>query len=57
MLRAALLCLLIALVAGGLGFYGVAGVAMGVAKFIFGLFLALFVIFLIAAFMVGRAIM
>ena len=56
MLRLALLCLLIAIVAGGLGFYGVAGVAMGVARLIFGFFIALFVIFLIVAFIAGRAI-
>jgi uncharacterized membrane protein YtjA (UPF0391 family) len=55
-LKFALACLVIALVAGALGFTGVAGAFMGIAKFVFGLFLALFVILLIAAFMVGRAI-
>jgi uncharacterized membrane protein YtjA (UPF0391 family) len=57
MLKLALLCLVIALIAGGLGFGGVAGAFMGIAKFIFGLFLVLFVILLIAAFMVGKAIL
>ena len=56
MLKFALFCLVIALIAGGLGFGGVAGAFMGIAKFIFGLFLALFVILLIAALMAGKAI-
>jgi uncharacterized membrane protein YtjA (UPF0391 family) len=56
MLRLALFCLVIALIAGALVLTGVAGVAMGVAKFIFGLFLALFMILLIVGVMIGRAI-
>ena len=56
MLKFALLCLVIALIAGGLGFTGVAGAFVGIAKFIFGLFLVLFVILLIVGFMIGKAI-
>ena len=56
MLKFALLCLVIALIAGALGFTGVAGAFVGIAKFVFGLFVVLFVILLIAAFMIGKAI-
>jgi uncharacterized membrane protein YtjA (UPF0391 family) len=56
MLKFALLCLIIALIAGGLGFSGVAGAFIGIAKFVFGLFLVLFVILLVAAFVIGKAI-
>jgi uncharacterized membrane protein YtjA (UPF0391 family) len=55
MLKFALVCLVIALIAGALGFGGVAGAFIGIAKFLFGLFLALFVILLIAALVVGKA--
>jgi uncharacterized membrane protein YtjA (UPF0391 family) len=56
MLKFALVCLVIALIAGALGFGGVAGAFIGIAKFLFGLFLALFVILLIAALVVGKAV-
>jgi uncharacterized membrane protein YtjA (UPF0391 family) len=56
MLKFAIVCLVIALIAGALGFGGVAGAFIGIAKFLFGLFLALFVILLIAALVVGKAI-
>lgn len=56
MLKFALLCLVIALIAGGLGFTGVAGAFMGIAQFVFGLFLVLFVVLLIAALVAGKAI-
>jgi uncharacterized membrane protein YtjA (UPF0391 family) len=39
--------LIVALIAGALGFTGVAGAAIGVAKFLFFLFLVLFVAFLV----------
>ena len=47
MLKWAFTFLIIALIAGALGFTGVAGAAMGVAKILFFLFLALFVAFLV----------
>jgi len=56
MLKFALLCLVIALIAGAMGWTGVAGAFAGIAQFVFGLFLVLFVILLIAAFVVGKAI-
>lgn len=47
MLRWALVFLIIGLVAAALGFGGVAGAAVGIAKFLFFLFIAMFVIFLV----------
>ena len=41
MLKWALIFLVIALIAGALGFTGVAGAAIGIAKFLFVLFLVL----------------
>ena len=47
MLKWAFFFLVIALIAGALGFTGVAGAAMGLAKILFFLFLVLFVAFLL----------
>ena len=47
MLKWALIFLAIAVIAGALGFTGVAGAAIGIAKFLFVLFLVLFVAFMI----------
>ena len=44
MLYWAFVFLVIAIVAGALGFGGIAGAAAGIAKLLFGLFLLLFVI-------------
>jgi len=56
MLKWALIFAIIALIAGGLGFGGVAGAAAGVAKILFGLFVLGFVIFLALGLMAGRKI-
>ncbi len=47
MLRWALVFLVVALIAGALGFTGVAGAAIGIAKALFFIFLVLFVAALI----------
>jgi uncharacterized membrane protein YtjA (UPF0391 family) len=47
MLSWSLTFLIIALIAGALGFGGVAGAAVGIAKFLFYLFLILFAVSLI----------
>lgn len=47
MLRWAFIFLIIGLIAGLLGFTGVAGTAVGIAKALFVLFLALFTVFLL----------
>jgi uncharacterized membrane protein YtjA (UPF0391 family) len=54
MLRWALIFAVVALIAGGLGFGGVAGAAAGVAKILFFLFVLGFVIFLGLGLMAGR---
>lgn len=51
MLRWSLLFLLVALIAGFFGFWGVEGLAMWFARVLFGVFLILFVISLV----LGRA--
>lgn len=52
MLRFALACLIFALIAGALGFGGLAGAAVGIAKIIFGVFLVLALVL----FLLGRNI-
>jgi uncharacterized membrane protein YtjA (UPF0391 family) len=56
MLKWALICLVISIVAGALGFRGVSSAAGTLAKVLFGIFLILFIIFLIMAFTAGGAI-
>lgn len=56
MLKYAIIFALISLIAGALGFGGVAAGAAGIAKILFGLFLILAVVFLVlAALGVGAA--
>ncbi len=47
MLRWSFIFLVIGLIAGLLGFTGVAGTAVGIAKILFFIFLALFTVFLL----------
>jgi uncharacterized membrane protein YtjA (UPF0391 family) len=54
MLKWALAFLVIALIAGALGFSGLAGAAMGLAKILFFLFLVLFAAFLLLGVTVFR---
>ena len=49
MLQLALLFLVVGIIAGLLGFTSIAGASLAIAKFIAGVFLVLFVIFLILA--------
>lgn len=56
MLKWALIFLIVALIAGALGFTGVAGVATGIAKILFGLFLFVCLIFFVLALFVGKKI-
>ena len=49
MLQLALIFLVVGLVAGLLGFTSIAGASFAVAKFLAGLFLVLFLVFLILA--------
>jgi uncharacterized membrane protein YtjA (UPF0391 family) len=56
MLRWALIFLVISLVAGALGFTGVARGAATIAKILFGIFLAIFVVLLLLALLAGETL-
>jgi uncharacterized membrane protein YtjA (UPF0391 family) len=56
MLYWAAVFLVISIIAAALGFGGIAGAAAGIAKILFGIFLALFILFLIIGWRAGRAI-
>ncbi len=56
MLKWALICLVISIVAGALGFRGVSSAAGSAAKVLFGIFLILAIVFLIMAFTAGQLI-
>jgi uncharacterized membrane protein YtjA (UPF0391 family) len=56
MLKWALIFLVISLVAGALGFTGVARGAGTIAKILFGIFLAIFVVLLLLALLAGEAL-
>jgi uncharacterized membrane protein YtjA (UPF0391 family) len=54
MLRWALIFLVIGLIAGALGFFGVAGASIAIAKTLFYIFIVIFLVLLIAGLVVGR---
>lgn len=56
MLGWALTFLVVALIAGLLGFTSIAGAAMGVAKILFFVFLVLFLVSIVMHFMRGRTL-
>jgi uncharacterized membrane protein YtjA (UPF0391 family) len=56
MLKWALIFLVISIVAGVLGFTGIAAGAAVIAKVLFGITLAIFVVFLVLALMAGEAL-
>jgi uncharacterized membrane protein YtjA (UPF0391 family) len=56
MLKWALIFLVISLIAGALGFTGLASGAARISKILFGVFLAIFVILLIMALLAGEAL-
>ena len=56
MLRWALIFLVIGLIAGVLGFTGVAGTSIAIAKILFFIFLAIFLVLVIAGFTVARKV-
>jgi uncharacterized membrane protein YtjA (UPF0391 family) len=57
MLKLALIFLVIGLIAGALGFGGIGGAFIGIAKFLFFVAIALFVIFVVLGVMAGRKIL
>lgn len=56
MLRWALIFLVIGLIAGILGFTGVAGTSIAIAKTLFFIFMVIFVVLLIAGLAIGRRV-
>jgi uncharacterized membrane protein YtjA (UPF0391 family) len=56
LLRWALLFAVIAIIAGILGFGGIAGASWDIAKVLFWIFLAVFVILLLLGIMAGRSV-
>ena len=56
MLRWAVIFLVIGLIAGLFGFTAIAGVSYGIAKFLFFLFIAMFLVFLLLGLTVFRAV-
>ncbi|KFN49466.1 DUF1328 domain-containing protein [Arenimonas composti] len=56
MIKWALIFLVIALIAGALGFTGVAGAAMGIAKFLFWAFVAIAALLFILGLTVFKAV-
>jgi uncharacterized membrane protein YtjA (UPF0391 family) len=56
MLKLALIFLVVGLILGALGFGGIGGAFIGIAKILFFIAIALFVIFLVLALVAGRAI-
>jgi uncharacterized membrane protein YtjA (UPF0391 family) len=56
MLRWALIFLVIALVAGALGFTGVAGASIAIAKTLFYIFLVVFLVLLVAGLVIGKRV-
>jgi uncharacterized membrane protein YtjA (UPF0391 family) len=56
MLRWAFIFLAVGLIAGLLGFTSIAGASIGIAKFLFFLFVAMFVVFLILGLTVYRSV-
>ncbi len=57
MLKWALFFFIISVVAGFLGFGGISAAAGGIAKILFYIFIALFVVFLVLGLMAGKAIL
>jgi uncharacterized membrane protein YtjA (UPF0391 family) len=56
MLKWALIFLVVSLVAGALGFTGLASGAARISKILFGIFLAIFLLFLVLALLAGEAL-
>jgi uncharacterized membrane protein YtjA (UPF0391 family) len=56
MLKWALIFLVLGLIAGGLGFFGVAGAAIAIAKFLFFAFILIFLVLLVLGLGVARGL-
>lgn len=56
LLKWALICFVISLLAGGLGFTGIASGTGSLARILFGLFLVVAIVIVVVAFAVGQAV-
>jgi uncharacterized membrane protein YtjA (UPF0391 family) len=56
MLKLAIIFLFVGLVLGGLGFGGIGGAFVGIAKILFFIAIALFVIFLVLGLIAGKTV-
>lgn len=56
MLKWALIFLVVGLILGAMGFGGIGGAFVGIAKLLFFIAIALFVLFLVLALLAGRAV-
>lgn len=56
LLKWALICFVISVIAGGLGFTGIASGAGALARILFGLFLLIAIVIVVVAFAIGQAV-
>jgi len=56
LLRWALIAFVVSIIAGGLGFTGIASGARSLARVLFGIFLAIAVVIVIVAVLIGKAV-
>ena len=56
LLRWALIAFVISIIAAGLGFTGIAAGARSIAKILFGIFLALAIVIVLVAVLIGQAV-
>ena len=56
LLKWALICFVISLLAGGLGFTGIASGARSISKILFGIFLAIAIVIVLVAVLIGKAV-
>ncbi len=56
LLRWALIAFVISIIAGGLGFTGIASGARSISKILFGIFLTIAIVIVIVAVLIGKAV-
>ena len=56
LLKWALIAFVISIIAGGLGFTGIASGARSISRLLFGVFLAIAILIVVVAFAIGKAV-
>ncbi|WP_375456587.1 DUF1328 domain-containing protein [uncultured Methylobacterium sp.] len=56
LLKWALICFVVSVIAGGLGFTGIASGAGSLARILFGIFLVVAIVIVVIAFAIGQAV-